>query len=269
MARRVNAAQLAFDWEALPPVIVTPPSPTVSLANRLIEAELIPNLSLLDQHRCLTAPPDMRSGFPWSLPSRAFQFPIRVHRPIYDWDPPECLFLVSDALKEHPFVRHVAEVMGEMPETKCSDGWRGHYGAWHHAVDLMTDRHVEDLLLTRRFTTPAAISCAVVIGLEYRVLDVGNARTVMHEMGWPEPQGRSHDLLIGDGIHPGRVDREWPINPRGRDAAGAWMMIHGCEDAWFVVDRQGWLSMSLEGLRRRGIAVEDPKPRVPSQSVKP
>ncbi len=151
------------------PRIVTPPSPILSLADRLIEAKLIPNHSILDLNRCLTAPPDMRSGFPWSLPSRAFQFPIRVHRPIYDRDPPACLFLLSEAMREHPFVRYVAEIMGDMPEVRFEDGWRGHDSGWQHAVDLMTDRHFEELLLTRRFTTPEAISCAVVIGVEFRV----------------------------------------------------------------------------------------------------
>ena len=268
MARRTNTAQLAFDWDATPAVIATPVPPTVSLADRLIEAGLIPNLFLLDLNRCLTVPSDMRSSFPWSLPSRAFQFPVRVHRPIYDWDPPECLFLLSEAMREHPFVRHVAEIMGDMPEVRFEDGWRGHYNGWHHAVDLMTDLHFEDLLITRRFSSTESIACAVVIGVEFGSLDVGNARKVMHGMGWPEPQGRSDDLLMGEGIWPGRVKREWSINPRGRDPAAAWMMIHGCEDRWFVADRKGCLNMATEGLRRRGIAVEDPKPRSPKPKRK-
>ncbi|WP_237481521.1 hypothetical protein [Lichenibacterium dinghuense] len=244
MARRACPAQLAFPFPkpALPwqkPVEVAPQRP---LLDRLVDAGLSPNRYLLSTNRCLTAPAEHRTGFPWSLPSRLYTFGVRIA----GWDDEPRLAVGVEALLEHPYVGHLRGIGFEVDVNEDV----GH-ASYMHAVDLATNRHWEDLLLTRRHATPESIAAGIGYALQYTDLTVWNARTVMREMGWPEPEDRSAALLRGSGLHPAKVPEGYAPNPRRQDVAGAWMMVHGLEDKWLKRGRHGHAWVTPEGMARR------------------
>ena len=120
----------------------------------------------------------------------------------------------------------------------------------------MTREHWRDLIATRRHTADEYVAGAVSRALECMRIDAATAREVLATMGWAEPEGRSVDLLSGEGLRPMRVEGETSLNlnPSSFGPTGAWMMVHGIEDRWFAKRKGGpALVMSAEGMARRGV----------------
>ena len=189
------------------------------------------------------------SGDPWSLPSRAYTHGISIadHYDGPDRRRSQRSVVWQESLLKHPYVAVLQNLGFEVRV----DVFRATNSSRHHAVDLMTDTHWEDLLATKRHTFPEYIANAVSYALQYRRLSVAHARAVMSEMKWPEPEGRSVEALQGYGLQPGRVDGGVAPNRMISTETGAWMMIHGFEDGWMAHGRDGHAWMTLEGMERR------------------
>ena len=254
MNKRVNPAQLAFDFPApslrTEPIVRRPQRPFV---DRLIEAGVLHNAFEASNNGCLTVPEDHRRGFPWSLPSRAYTYGIRIsdHYEGHERRRSQRLTVGQESLLEHPYVA-VLRDLGFEVSVDVSQVSQAAPTSWRHAVDLMTNRHWQDLLATRRHTFPEYIANAVSHALQCKDFRIEHARSVMTEMGWAEPGDRSVDLLRGQGLQPGRGDGGFAPNPMSFTQTGAWMMIHGMEDGWFV-RRRGHLWMTPEGIQRRQV----------------
>lgn len=228
----------------------------------LIAKGLVPNEFLLDLNRCLTTPDAMDLPFPWSLPSRLFRFPVRVTE-VDDAGERQC-FLVTPALVEHPFVQQVDKELAEIGRKivgmdDLSQEWHGMDSRWHHAIDLMTEEHWRDLLVTAHFTTPAMILGAVKIALHSRGITTRTARKVMHHLGKAEPGKRFcllHDLMAPmlmknsdtkeDGSY---APVNGPISSNYDQADLAWTFIHCIENSLFEYSQAGFLRWSSEGMK--------------------
>lgn len=233
------------------------------LATLIVERGLAASTYLLDLNRTLSVPRDFPLSHPWSLPSRLFRFPIEVSAGLDE--APRRIGLMHPLLADHPFVRHVEEVLGTVLDP---DGAPNAYGVsnarsglWWHAVDLVSAGQWRALLETRRFTTDEDIARAVAYGLSYSAhdgkrqgyLSVSAARAIMAALDAPEPAGRC-GLLAFSGpspCKPGNGPAHWPINHPALPAnAVAWALIHGIESDWFAHDRAGLLQWTASGRER-------------------
>lgn len=233
------------------------------LATLIVERGLAASTYLLDLNRTLSVPRDFPLSHPWSLPSRLFRFPIEVSAGLDE--APRRIGLMHPLLADHPFVRHVEEVLGTVLDP---DGAPNAYGVsnarsglWWHAVDLVSAGQWRALLETRHFTTDEDIARAVAYGLSYSrhdgkrqsYLSLSEARAVMAAIDAPEPAGRCGLLAFSkpSPCQPGNSPAHWPINHQALPAnAVAWALIHGIESGWFTHDRAGFLQWTEAGRER-------------------
>lgn len=274
--RRVHVDQLAFGFFEEPakaPAVV----PRIDdLVARLVAAGFAPNEYYLDANRALQVPYGMALEAPWSLPSRAFRFPIEFMSARRTGGASRIL-LRHTKLTAHPFVRQVEAALGQSIAWEPEDEFGRPMGSqieWFHAVDLMSDTHWFDLTCTSEFTTREAMISAIAFALECAAgyegaakkrprLALEHARYLLGVLGADEPADRSEAFLGGKGLWPGHIverhprtdkvtSERWAVNIMDRGAAGAWAHVHGIEDGWLYRDRSGYLQVSKEGLRRRG-----------------
>lgn len=76
----------------------------------IVERGLAASTYLLDLNRSLSVPHDFPLSNPWNLPSRLFRFPIEVSAG--HGEKSRRIGLMHPFLADHPFVRHVEEVLG-------------------------------------------------------------------------------------------------------------------------------------------------------------
>lgn len=195
--------------------------PVDEVADALVAKGLAHNHCLLDINKTLTVPPDINLDYPWNLPSRMFQFPLRV---IADPDGVRRIFLAHPLLADHPFVQRVAG-LGFTIETKgflnqasvpiSSDPYQ-----WHHAVDLACAGKWTELLDTQRFTTKKFMFDALSFVLCYTKLNgkpitTKEARRIMKALqAGPQPQLQEAIFLFAE-PRPCRQDSGkviYPIN---------------------------------------------------------
>ncbi len=168
------------------------------------------------------------------------------------------LRLRQAALVDHPGVLAIRETIPEPAFWGTPQGDDG-YGAWHHAVDLMTPEHWRDLLATRRYTDDRKIAVTLANALLIRAMPgkarerwtTHLAREILARIDAPEPPDRSRDLLAGDGLSPARVEARIVPNIRPRDARAAWIAVHGIEDGYLAYGPGGWLGVTAAGLALR------------------
>lgn len=239
--------------EAAPVIVEDDP-----LQEKIIAAGLEAKF-LLELNRGLTTPGTL------DLPSRLFRFPIEF------MSSKRRKGGESKLLLRHPLLREVPQVAAFIADVEnraeCRIEWEPHdefgrdLGAgwrWYHAVDLCSDKHWRDLLLTRRFTDADCIFNAVGLALNGKgTLSVRNARAVMAELGSIEPADRSAGALSGDELSPYRDGKKKSISPniRPQGEVGAWLAIHGLEDKWLTYVGS-WLSVTEEGMSRREAAAK-------------
>lgn len=233
------------------------------LGTVIVERGVAASTYLLDLNRSLSVPHDFPLSHPWNLPSRLFRFPIEVSAG--HGEAPRRIGLMHPLLADHPFVRHVEEVLdialapGGAPNAYGVSNART--GLWWHAVDLISAGHWRELLGTRRFTTDKDIARAVAYGLSYSAhdrrrqgyLSVSEARAIMAAIDAPEPAAR-YGLLAFSRPWPcqtGNGPAHWPINHPALAAHDvAWALIHGIESRWFAHDRAGFLHWTEAGRER-------------------
>lgn len=240
----------------------TPPERD-ALTERIIACGLAPNDHVLDLNRSLSVPREMDLPPPWNLPSRLFEFPIELGES--DLDRPRAIGLRHPLLADHPFVRHVEDLLGF---SLARGGAPNRYGVsscdtarWWHAVDLVSAGCWRELLETRRFTTPDDIIRAVAYGCRYSGndrsrsghLDIGEARTILRAVDALEPPERLDNLRQFSAPRPCQPDgrsAHWPINaPKMAVQDTAWGLVHGIEEGWFLY-RGGHLQWSPLGIAR-------------------
>ncbi len=246
------------------------------LAARLVAEKLAGSEYLLENGRSLATPYDMVLEAPWSLPSRMFRFPIEFMAGKRRADGMSRLLLKHPKLTNHPFVRRVETTLG------LSIGWEpedefgrrfGELATWWHAIDLMTEKHWQDLCCTSEFTTREAMIRAIGLAVAFSAgsegaakkrpaLALEHARYLLGVLDAPEPADRSDAFLRGEGLWPSHIverhprtnkvtSERWAVNMQDQGAAGTWAHVHGIEDGWLFRDRSGHLQVSAEGLRRR------------------
>lgn len=239
-----------------PPAAKTEPVevPLDQVGERIVAAGLEHNTFLLDLNRTLSVPYDWNLPAPWNLPSRLFRFPIEVSQFVNGQA--RRIGLMHPALRDHPFVKHAAQVL----EMHIPDGGtpnrfgysKAQLGLWWHAVDLMTEKHWKDLLVTRQFTTDQDIIRAVEFALGVKQITVSTARKVMAELKQPAP---ADALTLLCKLHrPSEVNcegsRSWPVNSgAGEVVERAWALILGLEAAWFKYDSSrhiGWTPLGRD-----------------------
>lgn len=223
-----------------PPAANTEPVevPVDLVGERVVAAGLEHNTFLLDQNRTLSVPYDWNLPAPWNLPSRLFRFPIEVSEFIDGQA--RRIGLMHPALRDHPFVKHAAQVLEmHIPEGGTPNRFgftKSQLGLWWHAVDLMTEKHWRDLLDTRQFTTDEDIVRAVECALGSKEISVSTARKVMAELNLSAP---ADALTLLCKLHrPCEVNNEgsisWPVNcGSGEVLERAWALILGLEAGWF------------------------------------
>lgn len=209
------------------------------IGHRLVELGHVSNLYLLDANGALDSKP--QDQMPWNLPSRVMQFPIIIGKT--GWSetgtPVErAVSLIHPEVKRHPFVTQVETDLGlEIDYLSGSDvQWRNQLATWWHAVDLVSNGQLENLLQTRQFTTDEDIAGAIGFGLRYGPADSGSgghvtlkrAREVLEILECPCPDDIDRLLLPFEKEHPGS---QGGINlPGGEPAANeAWALILGIE----------------------------------------
>lgn len=257
-----------FELFAPPP----PPPPAADmLAARILEAGLERSEWLLNNNRalgCWQIGNDL--PYPWSLPSRAFKFPIEFRGGQGKGD--GWISLRHPLLADHPYVIEVGERLGEpVPWRKVDEFGRPLEAntQWFHAIDLMTEAHWRDLLDTAQFTDPKSLLRAVALALQFPAgyegkgkksgqISIATARTVLDWLGCVEPEDRSRAALMSEKLRPSPiVERNgkgvvtltrWPLNLHLDCAEDeAWAMIHGLEDGLFVRTRSGFVEWSEKG----------------------
>lgn len=230
-----------------------------SLATQIVERGLAASTFLLDLNRSLAVPRDFPLPYPWSLPSRLFQFPIEVSAA--EGDSPR-LGLMHPLLAAHPFAQHVAATLGITLDTDGAPNACGvskaRTGQWWHAVDLVSAGQWRALLDTQEYTTAEDIARAVAYGLTYSrhdgkptgYLSTPEARALMAAIDAPGPASRCGMLAFStpSACKPDTGAIHWPVNHPALPANDvAWALIHGIEDGWFAHDRSGFLHWTEQG----------------------
>lgn len=214
----------------------------------LIEHGLVPNAALLRLNSSVRVPPSFELAAPWNLPSRLFQFPLRLTNDGVEMSTPD--------LAEHPFVRHVSRLLNQGLETQISAAHAT--SMWWHAVDLAIAGRFDDLIRTRDFTTDYHIAGAISFCLQHggddenvAALSTRKARTMMRELGFDEPGDRQsfiRNLSKPAMLKPDVGTQRCPIaNPGLKAPDFAWALIHGIEDGHFTTRVKGDLQWSTTG----------------------
>lgn len=233
--------------------LMMPPAPPPAIDHvrlAIISSGLVPNDFILDLNGGITNHRDT------SLPSRLFQFPVSVLKGT------EGTGGQSVILLRHPLLREDADVAAFLDDIERRTGfrpeWRDefanhHYtglATWWHAVDLCTNKHWEDLLRTAQFTERDSILKAAQLHVEWGSLSIKNARSILKNFDCVEPEDRSRESLLRDGIWPGGTSGGIAPNIKYQGEAGVWVAIHGIEDGWFKRKGQH-LSVTEETMKLR------------------
>jgi hypothetical protein len=213
----------------------------------------------------------MELAYPWSLPSRMFQFPVELSNEHEEG--PRRIFVRHPLLTEHPLVKHIEATIG----IKISaDDLSHEHAEWWHAVDLISAGQWRELLETRRFTTDDHIASAASYGLEYSPHDrnrkgyisTAEAREIMAAINSSEPADRQaiifEHLMPPSPVKSEKGPERWPINSSFSEADTAanraWAHIIGIEAGWFGYDRSGFLGWTVKGRQRFGALYTTPEP---------
>lgn len=249
----------------IPPVVAAPTPaedlPRDVIGERIIAAGFAPNDFILDLNRSLTVPHDWTLPAPWNLRSRLFQFPIEVSE---FREGGRRLGLMHPALVDHPFVKHVSQVLGIAIPPGGAPNDCGYsktsIGTWWHAVDLISAGRWREALDTRQFTTTPDLARAVGFALSCGresgpAITTGDARQVLDSLGIASPANPIEVLCSFTRPSPvtgeDKVER-WPVNGAPRSDAGdeAWAYIIGLETGWFDHDRSGHIRWTRLGRDR-------------------
>jgi hypothetical protein len=237
-----------------PPAPKPAARPADPIGELLVAQGFVPNEFLLDLNKGLQAPtpPD----WPWSLPSRLFQFPVEVTEPI---DGVRRVGLLHPDLAEHPFVRQL-EAAGVKVDPNGAPNPYGYtkvgLGRWWHTVDLIGAGLWRELIATRHFTTDGDLLHGVAHGLEYGALEVADARELLTILGIAEPADRQATLRLLSRPSACKQDNgaiHWPINDSFQDGVRpdpgglAWARVFGIEAGWFVRPSRRYLQWSEAG----------------------
>lgn len=235
------------------------------LGQHIVAAGLAASSFLLDLNGALSVPQNFPLPSPWNLPSRLFRGPLEVIRPAKG--EPRKVGLMHPGLAAHPFVQHVEALGIEVAHEGIANAYgyteRGK-GAWFHAVDLICEGMVQELIETQGFTDPASIFRAVVHGCRHShheskagkgYITTGQARQIMQALAACEPSDRAGFIRRFSAPILSMQDsgsEYWPINIGPGLAAEdqAWAIIHGIEDGWFAHDRAGFLQWTRLGRDR-------------------
>lgn len=254
----------------IPPIVVTTPAedlPRDLLGERIIAAGFAPNDFILDLNHSLSVPHDWSLPAPWNLPSRLFQFPIEVSE--YR-DGGRRIGLMHPALVDHPYVKHVSQVLGiAIPAGGAPNAYgysKTGLGQWWHAVDLMSRGRWQDALDTRQFTTPDQLTHAVGFALSCGresgpAITTNEARLVLEALDASPPANAIEVLCRFHRPSPvtgeDKVER-WPVNGPANTTATdeAWAYIVGLETGWFDHDRSGHIRWTRLGRDRHAAGAQ-------------
>lgn len=209
------------------------------IGHRLVELGYFSNLYLADANGSIASHGEHER--PWDLPSRVMQFPVIIGKTAWSeaGAPVErAVSLMHPEVKQHPLVIRLEKDLDT--EISYASGpdvqYRNKLATWWHAVDLVSRGHLEDLLLTRQFTTIDDIVGAIGYGLRYGPQDAGTgghistrrARQVLEMLGKPCPPDIDRLLLPFECENPGS---QGGINlPRDEPRHNEpWALIHGIE----------------------------------------
>lgn len=196
---------------------------------------------------------------PWNLPSRLFRSPIEVGESKADGS--REIGMMHPGLSDHPFIRKVAEMVGEPLSPGGAPNAHGvsnqRNAQWWHAVDLVSSGHWRELIETRQFTTPDLIAGAIVYALNHRGddgarLTTKNAREMLAAIGFAEPAAKVAHLcsvLSGPLYETHSSGQSWFVRCAIGSGSGdrAWGLVLGLEAGWFAYDRAGFLCWSEMG----------------------
>ncbi len=159
--------------------------------------------------------PYLGTGLPLSN-SRLIKFPMQCHG--------QRVYLVHPALQYDTWVSDVSAKLGYRPRYDACVADRRRSSEWHHATDLCTKAHHEELIATLHFTRPECVVDSVASGLRYGWSDIDAkiARKLLEAAGIAEPAIADADEIIHRATTP-----EW--NFRDDKPATAWMHVHGLE----------------------------------------
>ena len=219
----------------------------MSLAERLIETQLVPSAFVLDLNKCLRVRADYNLEGVWAARSRAFQFPIRYRH--------EQLVVPRTFLKAHLYVGHVENLLElDIAVDESSNPYVG----YHHAVDLISIGALGAFEATRALSDDDDICSAVQWALRASDRDGGqflaleDARALLNSLRSPEP---ARCALLRQFSEPAElVDSDkassWPINTvRGQcPFAIAWTFIHAIEAGYFKGYGKGFLEWAPAGI---------------------
>jgi hypothetical protein len=215
-----------------------------------LSGQLLKDLGIIHQHAdleingTLFAPAEFLVEPPWNTPSRLMQCPIEAQ---LKEDKSVNLFVIHELLLDHPFTRHINELIH--PHEVIVGDVRVP-GTWWHAVDLICTNW-ELLLETREFTTNRDIWQAVTFALGRRgPFGVPEAKKMLAAADAPPPAEIIEvvkQMTKPTEVKPDMGAAFWPINTTCRDhAAVAWMIVFGIDAGWFVYKRKR-LEWSLHG----------------------
>lgn len=175
------------------------------------------------------------------LPSRMLRFPMAYVPADHRRDGMPALMLRHPSLAEDPFVKEVSTAVNCEVIWAPTDHFGRDFGAnyrWFHAVDLVCEGLIGDLLETRHLTEDICIGNALTFGLEYGKISAGEAREGLAGLGVQQPND-----VLQSGLEAGSLR----VAARGKAKMAQFRGLKGPEGAWFVV---ACLEAGL--IRRRG-----------------
>lgn len=233
-----------LDMFAIPDPVMTPEIDP--LAERIVAAGLASNDYLLWLNQSL----NIEAG---DLPSRLFHWPVEFVRS--DRAEGESRILLRHPnFASFPFVGEIESKVGVRPAWEALDEFgrdRGKNWRYFHAVDLLTDEHWRDLIVTRNFACDWSIMLGLCYHAQYGGLNNDNTRAVLHEIGSSEPADKSAAFLNSDRVTITNCQQGKFVGLDSRDHASIWGVVHGLESKKFKRDRNGYLRFSPDFLAEK------------------
>lgn len=217
----------------------------------LISSGLIDNEVVLGLGASLGCHPDADR-----LPSRLYAFPIEFVGVSARRDDSCALLLRHPALADMPLCGEIEKRTGLRPVWEPFDhyGREREQGAFWHAIDLMSDEHVDGFLETRHLSSERMIVNALCYAMDYGGLSTSNARRVLNACEIAEPGDQSTAFLASDQVYVTSTQQGAFVGMRRRDEAAVWGAIHGLEAKRFKRDRAGHLRFSTPFLTEKQAA---------------
>jgi hypothetical protein len=177
-----------------------------------------------------------------SLPSRMLQYPVEYWPAEHRRDGMPALLLRHPRLAEDPFIATLSEAVDYPVNWEEHDQYgreRSATPSWWHAVDLVIEKRVDDLLRTRYLTDDHCLAGAVTYGLDYGHMTTDIARRILAELGAPEA-----DATLDEYMRQGKLS----LQMRGKSPGAHFGKLDTrLRDAWFRV-----LTIEAGYVRRKG-----------------